>query len=547
MAAIHDLLAQIQDEALRERIEKEIDKLSKTKKFGLVFEEHMPECTPLYDVPVKRGATVAKRDGAINDIYVVQSMKGENAICMKKSSDSIEEISVSDLVSVAEFGDPIYPYLKPLDVLCNAPDNDLWHSVIEADNYHALQLLEYLYAGKIDCIYIDPPYNTGAKDWKYNNDYVDSSDSYRHSKWLSFMEKRLKLAKKLLNPKDSVLIVTIDEKEYLHLGCLLEEVFSDAKMQMISSAINGKGVARVIGLTGTPSSNGLMDLFAEFKCLDMGERLGRFISQYRVNYFVPDRMNGPIVYSYKLRNGAEEQIYEKISDITISMKALDHLRMPEFISNEYPVYMNDEEAKFYADMEENLFVPLKKGEITAANAAALSGKLLQMANGAVYSDDGDELVIHDQKLDALEDMIEAANGRPVMVAYWFKHDLSRIMRRLTEKKIPFEKLDSEESIRKWNRGELPVALIHPASAGHGLNLQLGGNTLIWFGLTWSLELYQQTVARLWRQGQTAETVVVQHIITAGTIDEDVMKALANKDMTQNRLIAAVKARVTHGR
>ena len=306
-------------------------------------------------------------------------------------------------------------------------------------------------------------------------------------------------------------------------------------------------VSRIVGLTGTPSSNGLMDLFAEFKCLDMGERLGRFISQYRVNYFVPDRMNGPIVYSYKLRNGAEEQIYEKISDITISMKALDHLQMPELISNEYPVYMNDEEAKLYADMEEDLFIPLKKGEITAANAATLSGKLLQMANGAVYSDEGDEIVIHDQKLDALEDMIEAANGRPVMVAYWFKHDLSRIMRRLTEKKIPFEKLDSEESIRKWNRGELPVALIHPASAGHGLNLQSGGNMLIWFGLTWSLELYQQTVARLWRQGQTAETVVVQHIITAGTIDEDVMKALANKDMTQNRLIAAVKARVTHGR
>ena len=177
----------------------------------------------------------------------------------------------------------------------------------------------------------------------------------------------------------------------------------------------------------------------------------------------------------------------------------------------------------------------------------LSGKLLQMANGAVYSDEGDEIVIHDQKLDALEDMIEAANGRPVMVAYWFKHDLSRIMRRLSDKKIPFEKLDSEESIRKWNRGELQVALIHPASAGHGLNLQSGGNMLIWFGLTWSLELYQQTVARLWRQGQTSETVVVQHIITAGTIDEDVMKALASKDMTQNRLIAAVKARVTHGR
>ena len=268
-------------------------------------------------------------------------------------------------------------------------------------------------------------------------------------------------------------------------------------------------VKRVIGLTETPSGNGLMDLFAEFKCLDMGERLDRFISQYRVNYFVPDRVNGPIVYSYKLRRGAE--------------------------------------AKIYADIEEDLFIPLKKGEITAANAAALSGKLLQMVNGAVYSDDSDEIVIHDQKLDALEDIIEAANGRPVMVVYWFKHDLSRIMRRLNERKIPFEKLDTEESIRKWNRGELPVALIHPASAGHGLNLQAGGNMLIWFGLTWSLELYQQTVARLWRQGQTAEIVVVQHIITAGTIDEDVMKALTNKDMTQNRLVAAVKARVTHGR
>mgnify|MGYP003224871931 FL=1 len=217
MAAIHDLLAQIQDEALRERIEKEIDKLSKTKKFGLVFEEHMPECTPLYDVPVKRGSTVAKKDGNISDIYTVQLIKGQNAICIKKSSDMVEEIPIEELISVAEFGEPIYPYLKPLDQVCNAPENDLWHTLIEADNYHALQLLEYLYAGQVDCIYIDPPYNTGAKDWKYNNDYVDSNDQYRHSKWLSFMEKRLKLAKQLLNPKNSALIVTIDEKEYLHL------------------------------------------------------------------------------------------------------------------------------------------------------------------------------------------------------------------------------------------------------------------------------------------------------------------------------------------
>lgn len=244
MAAIHDLLAQVQDQALRERIEKEIEKLSKTKKFGLVFEEHMPECTPLYDVPVKRGGTVAKRNGSVSEVYEVLGINGTLARCVNRVTQNIEDILIDELVSVAQFGEAVYPYLKPIDSICNAPESSLWHALIEADNYHALQLLEYLYAGKVDCIYIDPPYNTGSKDWKYNNHYVDSSDSYRHSKWLSFMEKRLRLAKKLLNPKDSVLIVTIDEKEYLHLGCLLEEVFSDAKMQMISSAINGKGVAR---------------------------------------------------------------------------------------------------------------------------------------------------------------------------------------------------------------------------------------------------------------------------------------------------------------
>lgn len=234
----------MQDQALRERIEKEIEKLSKTKKFGLVFEEHMPECTPLYDVPVKRGGTVAKRNESVSEVYEVLGINGTLARCVNRVTQNIEDILIDELVSVAQFGEAVYPYLKPIDSICNAPESSLWHALIEADNYHALQLLEYLYAGKVDCIYIDPPYNTGAKDWKYNNDYVDSSDSYRHSKWLSFMEKRLRLAKKLLNSKDSVLIVTIDEKEYLHLGCLLEEVFSDAKMQMISSAINGKGVAR---------------------------------------------------------------------------------------------------------------------------------------------------------------------------------------------------------------------------------------------------------------------------------------------------------------
>lgn len=244
MAAIHDLLAQVQDQALRERIEKEIGRLSKTKKFGLVFEEHMPECTPLYDVAVKKGSSVAKKSGAVNVVYEVASIKDEVAVCVNKVTQETEDIAIEDLVPVAQFGEPIYPYLKPLDSVCNAPDSDLWHTLIEADNYHALQLLEYLYAGKVDCIYIDPPYNTGARDWKYNNDYVDGNDSYRHSKWLSMMEKRLKIAKKLLNPADSVLIVTIDEKEFLHLGCLLEEMFPDANIQMVSSVINPAGVSR---------------------------------------------------------------------------------------------------------------------------------------------------------------------------------------------------------------------------------------------------------------------------------------------------------------
>lgn len=244
MAAIHDLLAQVQDDALRARLEQEINKLTKQKKFGLVFEEHLPECTPLYDVPVKRGSSVAKKTGSVSNMYEVLAIKDGMAACAHKVTEEQEVIPVSDLVCVAQFGEPIYPYLKPLDSVCNAPDSDLWHTLIEADNYHALQLLEYLYAGKVDCIYIDPPYNTGAKDWKYNNDYVDGADAYRHSKWLSMMEKRLRLAKKLLNPRDSVLIITIDEKEYLHLGCLLEEIFCDARMQMITSVISAKGVVR---------------------------------------------------------------------------------------------------------------------------------------------------------------------------------------------------------------------------------------------------------------------------------------------------------------
>lgn len=300
-------------------------------------------------------------------------------------------------------------------------------------------------------------------------------------------------------------------------------------------------VNRIVGLTGTPASNGLMDLWAEFRILDMGKRLGRFITKYRTDYFQPDKRNGQIVYSYKPLPYAEDAIYRQISDITISMKAADHLKMPELIGSECAVQLSDDEKQKYTDLKQELVLSLGDAEITAANAASLSGKLSQMANGAIYDDNGEVIQIHDRKLDALEDIIEAANGKPILVAYWFKHDLTRISERLKKLHIPFSRLDDSDSIRRWNNGEIPVTLIHPASAGHGLNLQSGGSTLVWFGLTWSLELYQQTIARLWRQGQTSKTVVVQHIVTKGTIDERVMKALSQKEHTQTALIDAVKA------
>ena len=300
-------------------------------------------------------------------------------------------------------------------------------------------------------------------------------------------------------------------------------------------------IKRIVGLTGTPSSNGLMDLWAEFRLLDMGKRLGKFISHYRNNYFQPDKRNGQIIFSYKPLLGAEENIHKQIADITISMRAKDFLNMPDCVMNEVTVSLSDKEKKVYETFKKDLVVSLGEDEIDASTAAVLSNKLSQMANGAVYNESKKVLTIHDKKLDALEDLIESANGKPVLIAYWFKHDLERIKERLQTKHIPFSLMDTSDSINRWNKGELPVALIHPASAGHGLNLQSGGSTLIWFGLTWSLELYQQTNARLWRQGQKDKTVVIHHIITKGTIDENIMKALSRKEKTQTALIEAVKA------
>ena len=303
------------------------------------------------------------------------------------------------------------------------------------------------------------------------------------------------------------------------------------------------GLKRIIGLTGTPSGNGLMDLWAEFRLLDGGQRLGRSLSEYRLKYFVPERWNGDVVYSYKPKPGAEEAIYAKIADITISMNSTDYLKMPELISTEYTVRLSEREAQQYEAMKRELILSLPEGDVKAVNFGALANKLSQMANGAIYSDNGSIIPLHARKLDALEDILEAAAGHPVLVAYWFQHDLQRIEERLRKLKVTYAKLDSPESIRAWNSGTLPVGLIHPASAGHGLNLQSGGSSLVWFGLPWSLELYQQTNARLWRQGQQAETVVIQHIIAKGTVDEQILMVLKSKDKTQSALLYAVRAEV----
>ncbi|MDE1547749.1 SNF2-related protein [Fundicoccus sp. Sow4_H7] len=294
-------------------------------------------------------------------------------------------------------------------------------------------------------------------------------------------------------------------------------------------------IERIVGLTGTPSSNGLMDLWAQFRILDKGERLGRFITHYRQRYFDPNQRNGMVIYSYKPKPEAEEAIYNQIEDITVSMKAEDYLDMPNFITNEVVVRLSDKERKVYDEMRKEMIVEVKDKEIDAINAASLSNKLLQMASGSVYDEQKESVWLHDRKLDALEDLVEAANGKPLLVVYWFKHDLTRITQRFDVKV-----LKTQQDFQDWNKGLIPIALIHPASAGHGLNLQAGGSTLVWFSLTWSLELYQQTNARLYRQGQK-ESVVVHHIITEDTIDEDVMKALRLKDKFQNQLMEAVKA------
>lgn len=352
--------------------------------------------------------------------------------------------------------------------------------------------------------------------------------------------------KRALQQDADIYIVNRENLVWLYENCRLD--FDMVVLDELSSFKNAQSkrfkamkamrpkVKRIVGLTGTPSGNGLMDLWAEFRLLDMGERLGRYISQYRNLYFKPDKRNGMVVYSYKPLPGAEEAIYHQIADITVSMKANDYLKMPELVSVTKEVTLSEKEQKRYEELKKSLVLDLPDGEVTAANAASLTMKLSQIANGAIYTDDKDVVKIHDRKLDALEDLVESANGRPVLVAYWFKHDKDRIQKRMQARE-----LKEPQDFTDWNAGKIPVALIHPASAGHGLNLQQGGSILIWFGLTWSLELYQQTNARLWRQGQMDKTVIIQHIVAKDTIDERILQVLEHKDGTQAALIDAVKA------
>lgn len=294
---------------------------------------------------------------------------------------------------------------------------------------------------------------------------------------------------------------------------------------------------RVVGLTGTPSSNGLMDLWAEFRVLDLGERLGRYITHYRNEYFLPDKRNGAVIFSYKPQPNAEERIYRRLSDMTISMKSTEYLKMPELILNELEINLDEEDQTKYKKFKKEMVMTIQEKEIDAINAASLSNKLIQLANGSIYDEDKKFYEVHNKKLDKLEEIIESANGKPVLVAYWFKADKERI-----EKRFKVREIKTADDIKQWNKGMIDLALIHPASAGHGLNLQSGGSTLVWFSLTWSLELYQQTNARLYRQGQK-DTVVIHHLITKNTIDEDIMKSLKRKDKTQEALMKAVKARI----
>lgn len=388
-----------------------------------------------------------------------------------------------------------------------------------------------------------------AYTWR---DEIEQWDHLQHLKYsiaIGTAEERMTALKAdadiyIINRENVDWLVNKSKVPFVWDACIIDEVssFKNSSSKRFKAFMKVRpNFKRVIALTGTPSSNGLEDLYAEFKLLDYGERLGRFLGQFRNAFFRPAVMNGPVVYKYAPLPGAEEEIYKRISDITISMDSMDYLDMPELIESNYNVTLSDEELERYKELKKELVLTLPEGDVTASNAAALAGKLTQLANGAIYSDDGEIISIHDAKLNALEDIYESSQGHPFLLAYWFRHDLVRIKERLDKLGANYQIINTDQSIKDWNAGKIEVGLIHAASCAHGINLQRGGSHIVFFGQIWSLELYQQTVARLWRQGQKSKTVVVQRIVAKDTVDERILKALSEKDVTQSALIEAVKA------
>ena len=406
---------------------------------------------------------------------------------------------------------------------------------------------DLLDSGEVKKVLVIAPLRVAKITWSDEIQKWDHLSGLRYSVVVGTEKQRLKALEKdadiyIINRESVEWLIHKSFKKFNYDMLVIDELssFKSYSAKRFKALMNMRHrLNRVVGLTATPSSNSLMDLFSEYKLIDGGVRLGQYITHYREKYFDPDKRNANVIFSYKLKPFAEEAIYSKIDDITISMKAVDYLKMPPILYNEIKVELDQKERKIYEILKKDMIVALEDKEIDAMNAASLSNKLLQMANGSVYGEEKEVIHLHDKKLDALEEIVEAANGNSVLCAFWYKHDLERIKARFGDK---CQEINSESSIRKWNSGDIQIGLIHPMSAGHGLNLQSGGSILVWFGLTWSLELYQQTIGRLYRQGQT-RSVIIHHIVSKDTIDERVMSALKNKEVSQDALIRAVKAEV----
>lgn len=407
-----------------------------------------------------------------------------------------------------------------------------------------------IFLGEVNKVLVIAPLRVAEDTWSTEVDKWDHLKHLRISKILGTKKQR----EEALNKDADIYVTNRENVDWLVNECFDSWIWDMVVIDELSSFKSSKAIRfralkkvrpyfkRIVGLTGTPAPNSLIDLWPQIYLLDGGQRLGRTITGFKDRYFNPGRRNGYVVYNWELKEGAEEAIQNKISDICISMKADDYLDLPERIDNKVEISLSKKSMGIYKKLEKDLIIELDEEDITAANAAVLTNKLLQMANGAIYSESKEVVNIHDEKLEKLEEIIDTSNGKSVLVFYNFKHDYNRISEMLTKKKTTYQTLNTSEDIKNWNDGKIQVALLHPASAGHGLNLQYGGNIIVWFGLTWSLELYQQANARLHRQGQK-ETVIIHHLISKGTVDEDVMNALANKEINQDMLLEAVKARL----